>query len=224
VLHWNGVAWSSVAANTSADLYGVWATVGYMVAVGADGTIIADDGQGFAAQPSGTTEALLGVWGRTPADVYAADSKNLYRYDGAVWTSKTIIVSGSCVVGVWGTSDGVFANGYYDDGSQAQRLVPAYGTASISSPFCLALYGVWAGSATDFWGVGGELHTISRYDTRKNVYRFNGECMDTVASNLFSSSSDSVTPPAPAMRAIFGVGEHDLWAVGELGMIAHIRR
>jgi len=28
----------------------------------------------------------------------------------------------------------------------------------------------------------------------------------------------------PTMRAIFGIGEHDLWAVGDLGIIAHIRR
>jgi len=63
-------------------------------------------------------------------------------------------------------------------------------------------------------------------DTTKNIYRFNGECIETVASNLYLSSYVYVGagPALPAMRAIFGIGAHDLWAVGDLGLIAHIRR
>jgi hypothetical protein len=77
------------------------------------------------------------------------------------------------VAGVWVTSDGLFANGYFNDGCQAQRLVPAYASSGMSGPFCLALYGIWAGSATDFWGVGGEIHMLTNYDAAKHVYRFN---------------------------------------------------
>jgi hypothetical protein len=225
ILHWNGVAWSAAPSNTSADLLAVWATVGYVVAVGAKGTVLADKGSGFVAQTSGATATLSGVWGRSPTDVYAADGKNLFFYDGAAWTQKTI-PSGGCVSGVWGTAGGVFADGYYDDGTQAERVVPAYPPANHNGAVvCMQLDGVWAGSATDFWSLGGEIHLLPN-DTTKSIYRFNGECIETVASDLYRSFylHASAGPALVTMRAIFGIGEHDLWAVGDLGIIAHIRR
>ena len=228
ILHWNGVGWSAAASNTSADLLAVWSTAGYVVAVGANGTVMAAGGvgSGFVAQPSGATATLSGVWGRSPTDVYAADGKNLFIYDGAAWTQKAIAL-GTCVSGVWGTAEGVFADGYYDDGTQVERVVPSYPLANHNGAvFCLQLAGVWAGSATDFWSLGGEIHVSSMNDTTKNIYRFNGECIDTVASNLYPSFYKQVFPGPtfPAMRAIFGIGSHDLWAVGDLGIIAHIQR
>jgi hypothetical protein len=230
ILHWSGVAWSAVSSNTSADLLAVWATVGYVVAVGANGTVLAANagsgGSGFVAQTSGASATLSGVWGRSPTDVYAADGKNLFFYDGLAWTQKTI-ARGTCVSGVWGTADGVFADGYYDDGTQAERVVPAYPPAQNNGAVvCMQLDGVWAGSATDFWGVGGESHLYYMIDGSKHIYRFNGECIETVATNLYRSFYESAGPgpSLPTMRAIFGIGEHDLWAVGDLGIIAHIRR
>lgn len=225
ILHWNGVAWSAAPSNTSADLLAVWATVGYVVAVGAKGTVVAGTGSGFVAQTSGATATLSGVWGRSPTDVYAADGKNLFFYDGAAWTQKTI-PGGGCVSGVWGAAGGVFADGYYDDETQAERVVPAYPPATHNGAVvCMQLDGVWAGSAGDFWSVGGEIHLLPN-DTTKSIYRFNGECIETVATNLYRSFYIDAGPgPAfPTMRAIFGIGEHDLWAVGDLGIIAHIRR
>jgi hypothetical protein len=230
ILHWNGVAWTAVPSNTSADMRAVWATVGYVVAVGAQGTVLAANtgsgGSGFVAQPSGATATLSGVWGRSPTDVYAADGKNLFIYDGAAWTQKPI-ASGTCVSGVWGTAGGVFADGYYDDGTQVERVVPAYPPANHNGAVvCMQLDGVWAGSATDFWSLGGETHLLPMDDTTKSIYRFNGECIETIASDLYRSSYlyTAAGPAMPTMRAIFGIGEHDLWAVGDLGIIAHIRR
>jgi hypothetical protein len=226
ILHWNGVGWTAAASNTSANMLAVWATVGYVVAVGAKGTVLANDGNGFVAQTSGATATLSGVWGRSPTDVYAADGKNLFFYDGAAWTQKTI-ASDTCVSGVWGTAGGVFADGYYYDGTQAERVVPAYPPAAHNGAVvCMQLDGVWAGSATDFWSLGGEIHVFSMDDATKNIYRFNGECIETVASDLYLSFylSAGAGPAFPTMRAIFGIGEHDLWAVGDLGIIAHIQR
>ena len=230
ILHWNGVAWTAAPSNTTADLRAVWATVGYVVAVGANGTVLANNSSGvdsgFVAQTSDATATLSGVWGRSPTDVYATDGKNLFFYDGAAWTQKST-ASRTCVSGVWGTADGVFADGYYDDGTQVERVVPAYGLPDHNGAVvCMQLDGVWAGSATDFWSLGGEIHVFSMNDTTKNIYRFNGECIETVASNLYLSSYVYVGagPALPAMRAIFGIGAHDLWAVGDLGLIAHIRR
>ena len=229
ILHWNGVGWSAAVSNTSADLLAVWATVGYVVAVGANGTILANAGSvgssGFVAQPSGATATLSGVWGRSPTDVYVADGKNLFIYDGSDWTQKTI-ASGTCVSGLWGTTGGVFADGYYDDGTQVRRVVPAYPPANHNGAVvCLQLDGVWAGAATDFWSLGGEIHLLPN-DATKHIYRFNGECIETVGSDLYRSFyiQAGAGPAFPTMRAIFGIGEHDLWAVGDLGIIAHIRR
>jgi hypothetical protein len=226
ILHWNGVAWTAALSNTNADLLAVWATAAYVVAVGAKGTIMAADGSGgsgFVAQTSGATSTLNGVWGRSPTDVYAADGNNLFFYDGAAWTQRAI-ANRACVSGVWGTADGVFADGYYDDGTQAERVVPAYPPANHNGAVvCLQLDGVWAGSATDFWSLGGETH-LNPMDTIKSIYHFNGECIETVASNLYLSFYSSTGPPIPTMRGIFGIGEHDLWAVGDLGIIAHIQR
>ena len=225
ILHWNGVEWTVASANTSSDLFAVWATVGYVVAVGAKGTILAGSGgSGFVAQTSGATSTLNGVWGRSPTDVYAADGRNLFVYDGAAWTQKTM-ASGTCVSGVWGTADGVFANGYYDNGTQVERVVPAYPSANHNGAVvCLQLDGVWAGSATDFWSLGGEIQLLSLSETAKHIYHFNGECIETVASDLYRSFYAAAGRSSPTMRAIFGIGEHDLWAVGDLGIIAHLRR
>ena len=229
ILHWDGAAWSVFPSIVSTDLFSVWATVGYVVAVGANGTVLVKNGSdfdsGFVAQPSGATATLSGVWGRSPTDVYAADGKNLFFYDGAAWTQKTL-ASGTCVSGVWGTVGGVFADGYYDDGTQSKRVVPAYPPANHNSAVvCMKLDGVWAGSATDFWSLGGEIHLLPN-DATKSIYRFNGGCIETVASDLYRAFYLQAYPgPAfPTMRAIFGIGEHDLWAVGDLGIIAHIRR
>ena len=225
VAHWNGASWSATPSNTSTDLFAVWATANYVVAVGANGTIIADDGKGFASQTSGATATLRGVWGRSPSDVYAADGSNLFIYDGKAWTQKTI-AGDTCVSGAWGTADGVFADGYYYDGTVSKRLVPTYPTPDHNGAVvCLSLDGAWASSATDLWSVGGLVHVATFVnDFTREIYRFNGECIETVASNLFSSNYHYVSAPVPGMRAIFGLGEHDLWAVGELGMIAHIQR
>jgi hypothetical protein len=134
--------------------------------------------------------------------------------------------SGTCVSGVWGTANGVFADGYYDDGTQVERVVPAYPPADHNSAIvCMQLDGVWAGSASDFWSVGSETHLLSLNGTSKNIYRFNGECIEDVASDLYLSFYlHPAGPSSPGMRAIFGIGEHDLWAVGDLGIIAHVQR
>jgi len=85
---------------------------------------------------------------------------------------------------VWGTADGVFADGYYYDGTQAERAVPAYPPANHNGAVvCMQLDGVWAGSATDFWSVGGESHLYSLMDASKHIYRLNGECIETVTSD-----------------------------------------
>ena len=227
ILHWNGVAWTAAPSNTSADLLAVWATVGYAVAVGAQGTIMAEDGSGgsgFVAQTSGATSTLNGVWGRSPTDIYAADGKNLFLYDGAAWTQRAI-ASGTCVSGVWGTAGGVFVDGYYDDGTQAERVVPAYPPAAHNGAIvCMQLDGVWASSATDFWSVGSETQLISMSGTANYIYHFDGGCIETVGSDLYLSFYSATGPSSPTLRAIFGIGAHDLWAVGDLGLIAHIER
>jgi hypothetical protein len=220
VIHWDGTAWTVEVSNTTDSLYAVWSEAGYVVAVGGSGTIIANEGKGFVVQASGTTSPLVGVWGRDRSHVYAVGGKTLFTYDGSAWTAGNV-ASDTCVAGVWGTGDGVFANGYYYDETQARRVVPTYTRAGTHSDvICMQLSGVWAGSATDLWGVGG-LYLAMGPVRDAPIYHFNGDCTETVSP---SPQTFLYITIHTAMRAIFGLGQHDLWAVGDLGLIAHITR
>jgi hypothetical protein len=70
------------------------------------------DGVGWAAQTSGTTADLKGVWGSSTTDVFAVGgSGTILHYDGSVWTPHS---SGfdNWLFGVGGRSaDDVFAVG-----------------------------------------------------------------------------------------------------------------
>jgi cysteine-rich repeat protein len=78
------------------NLTGVWASrngAGYVVVmVGAGGTIWRYDGTTWSNQSVAATENFLGVWGTSPAEIYAITSTAVWRFNGT-WTKMTTACS-----------------------------------------------------------------------------------------------------------------------------------
>jgi hypothetical protein len=88
ILHWNGLAWSSVDTRDlpARTLYKVWG--GW--AVGAGGTILRLDGGTWVSAESPTTARLISLIGRGPDDIYAVGGDatgEVLRWDGERWTA-----------------------------------------------------------------------------------------------------------------------------------------
>jgi hypothetical protein len=74
ILHYDGVAWTSMPSGTSTDLYAVWVRGPHdAFAVGQDGVILHLDSLGWAPIRSSTTFALTGVWGNADSLFFAGD-------------------------------------------------------------------------------------------------------------------------------------------------------
>jgi hypothetical protein len=119
-----------------------------------------DDDDAWTAMESGTTAALLGVWGTSPGDVYAVGARGtILHYDGATWSA---LESGTekALLAVGGSpASDTFAVG---DGGTILRIA-GRDVTPMASPTARALYGIWAFSSTDAFAVG-EGGTILRYD------------------------------------------------------------
>lgn len=72
-------------------------------AVGGAGIIQHYNGSGWTQLTSSTTQELLGVWGRSPTDIYAWGDSVLLHSDGATWTSVTALQD-TKILDLWATS------------------------------------------------------------------------------------------------------------------------
>lgn len=78
--HWDGTRFERKASSAQA-LNAVWASGAFDVwAVGAGGTVLRGDGEGFSARASGVTWDLRGVWGSGPGDVFAVGTGGVLRF------------------------------------------------------------------------------------------------------------------------------------------------
>src|SRR6266487_2923138 len=78
---------------------------------GGGATILHYDGTTWHSLPSGTTQDLLAVWGRSASDVFVVGYGGIIlHYNGSSWTPQP---SGTArpLSSVWGTRSGVFAVG-----------------------------------------------------------------------------------------------------------------
>ena len=136
LLHYDGIAWSSMPAVNEKFLSGVWGSgKNDVFAVGSGGAIIHYDGASWSLMSSGTTGWLDGVWGSSGTDVFAGgyDGKSgvILHYDGSAWNSMNSNTVYS-LYGVWGTSsDNVFIAGeratllHYDGTPSPEEVCPA---------------------------------------------------------------------------------------------------
>lgn len=118
ILHYDGTSWSPQASGTSVELRGVWAisetrafAVGWHTAGGTT-VALAYEGSSWSLANNGFTApvVLLGVWGRSPTDVYAVGNVGIWRYDGSAWTQEA--QAGGELWGVWGLDDETYAAGF----------------------------------------------------------------------------------------------------------------
>ncbi len=91
VLHYDGTSWLAEDSGVTLDLEGVFGILDpdgdpYVVAVGADGTMIERTGAGeWRAVATTVNDRLFGVWVKARDDIYAVgDHGRVLRYDGEV--------------------------------------------------------------------------------------------------------------------------------------------
>jgi hypothetical protein len=148
VAHWNGSVWSASRVDNFPVLFGVWGSgpndvwaVGVSVpppgVVAPDQHIAHWDGSAWSATASGTQgvfgawEALFGVWGSGPNDVWAVGSKGtIVHWDGSTWSPSP---SGTTeqLFDVWGSGPNdvwvIGRNGtllHWDGAVWSRRFIP----------------------------------------------------------------------------------------------------
>jgi len=222
ILHWDGGRWARAVSPTDGGLFGVWAGSGVVVAVGAQGSIVASSASGFVTQPSGLSGTLTSVWGRSRTEVYATGTDYTgLEFDGQTW-GPLAEPSAGCVNSVWGAEDGVFANGYYLDAGSTVRVVPSFPPPTHNSaPMCLWGGSVWASSRSDIWAIA-HIRTVAGLDPPDQIWTDPGSCWSRVSGNSFFAYDQ----PGRGfnLRAVFGLGVHDIWAVGDFGVVVHVHR
>jgi hypothetical protein len=98
-------------SGTTSDLVSVWGTIeelsgtttNRLVAVGADGTVVFSDGQGWAPMQSGTDAGLNAVWGRLSNFIAVGNAGTILRYNGTQWSTMDSGVTAD-LFAVWGSS------------------------------------------------------------------------------------------------------------------------
>lgn len=254
ILRYDGAAWASRSAPTTEHLWGVWGvgpapaacTLSHCAvaearayAVGEHGTILRLTGaNAWTTDTSGTSEALSGVWGASPRDVFAVGAAGtILRFDSA-WAPMT---SGTTrnLRAVWGTSaTNVYAVGgggtiLHYDGSQWTE--EASGTGGV-------LTGIWGAGPDEIYvsaadgsvlrGSGTGWSTAVR-DTSAQFYAVWGASSREVyaagsggAVLLWDGSAWARMPTATAatLRSLWGTSESQLHAVGESGALAAAAR
>lgn len=86
ILHYDGVAWQSVATPTSQPLYAIWALdANTIYAVGANGTIIKYNGVSWITQSSGSTSHFYGVSGDSSRVVAVGAAGASVLFNGVAW-------------------------------------------------------------------------------------------------------------------------------------------
>ena len=164
---------------------------------------------------SGTSFALLSVWGSSATDVFVtgepggAFTSTIFHYDGQVWREQSV-QDGVTLNGLWGSSaTDVFAVG--SDGLGAYEYQGAIlhydGTTWTGTPPTgiglgeVVLYSAWGSSPTDVYVVGEDF----TFFPNALVAHFDGDGWDRLVL------------PETNFRVLFdvhGTSAQDVWAVG----------
>ena len=244
------LGWTVDDTPTSQDLYGLFARgLDDLWAVGDAGTILHDDGTGWAVAHDGGTRDLKAVWG-TPlgqgADgIYVVGAGGrLLQADADLWTSKQIASPDATLYDVWGAGDSMVAVGslatiaYKASGSLAWK---GQITNDPKERDLDAILGFGEDDVLVF-GRGG---AVIRFDGGKwNVQNVKGPYKtfsDLVGAGRASQGDESLalavaadggglvldgkdwvdlsTLPDGGLRAIGGPDAEHLWAVGPKGLM-----
>jgi hypothetical protein len=212
IVHWDGVAWSSVASGTTNDLWNVWGSGPNDVwATGVHGTIVHWNGAAWSPTASGTTFDLAGLWGSGRDDVWiiantdsSMESNGVPLHDmgfalhwnGRAWTQQNIDTK-AALWGIWGSGPGdIWMVGNDDtgawvvlrgDGRTWSEIARGDGTSSAS--------GIWGTGPDDVW-IYGFLAMLRHWDGK-------------TWTNL-----DGALGTVENVAQMGGSGPQDTWAIG----------
>ncbi|MBX3213508.1 MAG: hypothetical protein KF850_15830 [Labilithrix sp.] len=164
--------------------------------------------------------ALTAIWGSSKDDVWAVGSAGtVLHWDGKVWEPRSI-ATGHTLFGVWGSDAGELwaASSYTDsfrgtiqeDASVAWTKLPPL-TVPSSNDLYPALAAVWGRAPDDVWFGGGDKVGFPQ----ARAWRTRPSADGGVAWQTLSPCTTSTD--CPAVRAIWGRSDTDIWLVGDKG-------
>jgi len=151
---------------------------------------------GWVTMGSGTTNHLLGVWGSSPADVFAVgDAGTIRHYNGTSWDTSNSGIT-TALYGVWGSSaTNVFAAAWEGEiirynGTSWNTVLPPSGTW---------FNGIWGSSATDVFAVGEYMQAEG--------FRYNGSSWSEMTGLPIGTHITS-------LEGVWGIPGFNVFAVG----------
>lgn len=242
IFRWDGNRWSAEHRSiTAARLLGGWdGGAGHVWAVGPVGEALHHDGASWRRVPLPPQAAPVAVWGSGPADLWAVGN-GVFHFDGQSW--QAVPAPEAQLYGVWGSGPrNVWAVGsrgallHYDGVSWRPMPLPQ----SVRRDLTLA--SVAGSGPSDVWAVG-EAGTILHHDGSAwqavpapaeaqgafltAVWAADAAHAWIVAANGMLLRHEggrwSALPqsaPLSGLRALWGSGPSDVWAVGQ-GVLLH---
>lgn len=243
IIHWNGIQWSSVLANTS--LNGIWGIdASHVWAAGANGTILSWDGLNWNSIVTGTTNYLYDVWAFATNNVWVVGGGGMtLHYDGSKWTQISAGTPDD-LVGVWGSGP---SDVWAVSNKGSIMHLDNSGTWSLGAALLVPFQGIWGSGAADVWLVGtdpaqagqGIFYRCPSGPTSCAVPP-NRPLLNTYLSHVWGSDpnhiwltggngtilywdgknySTQISGTHQGLTSIWGSGTNDIWAVGTAGTI-----
>ncbi len=224
ILFWDGVRWSRQQSNSKRTLRSVWASGDDVYTVGQNYTVLHSlrmTGSWASVSLQNPKQVdLIGISGESSSNfrIVGDESTVLYFVDGT-WTSnvtnyqspsmqpvnlQSIFVSGKTV---WTAGTNSTRGVTFREGSDKMLVTKEISQMSISFP------GVW-GTASNAWFVGSINSSASfiSLDANMNAKPIQTRIKATPDGNI-----------STAYRGIWGINDHELWLVGDRGLIQRRR-
>ena len=200
VYRWNGSTWTKMTTPTQATLTSVWATAtGDGFVGGETGTMLRLTGGAWVPMAFPSVSTVSALWGTNGANVYATtDAGEILRFNGSAWTLLTTATAPLWALYGASAAD-VFAAG---ENGAVWRLTGNVFTA-LPAPAIGTLGGIWLTSATNVFTDGANSSGDAGI-----AFRYNG----TVWTSLQPGTT-------PALTALWGPSEFDLYATGDNGTL-----
>ena len=201
VMHYDGVAWSTVSGIPSSvamlDLKTVWVDyAGIVTITGKDGLILqGNKTDGFTHFGNLVIGGSLdGSWGVDGERILVGENSQIWRHAGS-WAEDTPIPTTQHLRDVWGASaDDIWAVGL----TGVLNHWNGVEWTKIDGPTGSGLESIWGRSADEIYASGAN----------GTIVKWNGEVWQVIASQTDKD-----------LRGVFGFPGGDVWAVGKLGTI-----
>lgn len=227
--------WTQLASGTTANLRSVWgASASDVWAVGEAGTVLRFDGAAWTPVTGVTTGDVAAVWGSSASDVWLASTSKVLHWNGATWSSTTVVgsmqgLSGTGPSDVWLATEGAYLKHY--TGSGWPTVMPTGGSATVFAVLAVSPTEVWSssgppGSEMLVWNgttwtgkaTGGAIFVSLYGPASGNAWGVGG----TKLGHWNGTAWDASTPAGVTMAlwGVHGTGP-DVWAVGSGATILH---